>query len=82
MADLSGNGGSMKPTSVVAVLVFLVACFLGSVRAQTHDKKDEIPIKRYNCLPVVTKKVAGGKPAVPARYSSRHDPQSEVFHIG
>ena len=49
----------MKPTSVVAVLVFLVACFLGSVRAQTHDKKDEIPIERCDRLPVVTMKVAG-----------------------
>ncbi len=53
------NGGSMKPTSLVAVLVFLVACFLGSVRAQTHDKKDEIPIERCDRLPVVTMKVAG-----------------------
>jgi len=49
----------MKPTSLVAVLVFLVACFLGSVRAQTHDKKDEIPIERCDVLPVVTMKVAG-----------------------
>src|SRR5260370_28953332 len=53
------NGGSMKPTSLVAVLVFLVACFLGSVRAQTHDKKDEIPIEGCDRLPVVTMKVAG-----------------------
>src|SRR5258707_11252009 len=53
------NGGSMKPTSLVAVLVFLVACFLGSVRAQTHDKKDEIPIERCDRLPVITMKVAG-----------------------
>jgi len=49
----------MKPASVVAVLVFLVACFLGSVRAQTHDKKDEIPIERCDRLPVVTMKIAG-----------------------
>jgi ketosteroid isomerase-like protein len=49
----------MKPTSLVAVPVFLVACFLGSVRAQTHDKKDEIPIERCDRLPVVTLKVAG-----------------------
>ncbi len=49
----------MRPASVVAVLVFLVACFLGSVRAQTHDKKDEIPIERCDRLPVVTMKVAG-----------------------
>jgi ketosteroid isomerase-like protein len=49
----------MKPTSFVAVLVFLVACFLGSVHAQTHDKKDEIPIERCDRLPVVTMKVAG-----------------------
>jgi uncharacterized protein (TIGR02246 family) len=49
----------MKPTSLVAVLVFLVACCLGSVRAQTHDKKDEIPIERCDRLPVVTMKVAG-----------------------
>src|SRR5215510_3089308 len=48
----------MKPTSLVAVLVFLVACFLGSVRAQTHDKKDEIPIERCDRLPVVTMNVA------------------------
>ncbi len=48
----------MKPTSLVAVLVFLVACFVGSVRAQT-DKKDEIPIERCDRLPVVTMKVAG-----------------------
>ena len=49
----------MKPTSLVAVLVFLVACLLGSVRAQTHDKKNEIPIERCDRLPVVTMKVAG-----------------------
>lgn len=49
----------MKPTSFVAVLVFLVACFLGSVRAQTHDKQDEIPIERCDRLPIVTMKVAG-----------------------
>jgi len=49
----------MKPTSLVAVLVFLVACFLGSVRAQTHDKKNEIPIERCDRLPVVTMKIAG-----------------------
>ena len=49
----------MKPPSVVAVLVFQVACFLGSVRAQTHDKKDEIPIERCDRLPVVTMKIAG-----------------------
>lgn len=49
----------MKPTSFAAVLVFLVAGFLGSVLAQTHDKKDEIPIERCDRLPVVTMKVAG-----------------------
>ena len=49
----------MKPTSLAAVLVFFVACFLGSVRAQNHDKKDEIPIERCDRLPVVTMKVAG-----------------------
>ena len=49
----------MKPTSVIAVLVFLVVCFLGSVRAQTHDKKDEIPIERCDRLPVITVKVSG-----------------------
>jgi hypothetical protein len=49
----------MKPTSLVAVLVFLVACFLGSVRAQTLDKKDEIPIERCDRLPFVSLKVAG-----------------------
>jgi uncharacterized protein (TIGR02246 family) len=49
----------MKPTSLISVLVCLVACFLGSVRAQTHDKKDEIPIERCDRLPVVTMKVAG-----------------------
>ncbi|MFZ0800350.1 MAG: nuclear transport factor 2 family protein [Terriglobales bacterium] len=49
----------MKLTSVVAMLFFLVACFLGSVRAQTHDEKDEIPIERCDRLPVVTLKVAG-----------------------
>src|SRR5258708_37302947 len=49
----------MKPTSLVAILVFLVAYFLGSLRAQTHDKKDEIPIERFDRLPVVTMKVAG-----------------------
>lgn len=49
----------MKPTSLVSVLVFLVTCFLGSVCAQTHDKKDEIPIERCDRLPVVTMKVAG-----------------------
>jgi ketosteroid isomerase-like protein len=49
----------MKSTALVAVLVFLVTCFLGSGRAQTHDKKDEIPIERCDRLPVVTMKVAG-----------------------
>ena len=49
----------MRPASVVAVLVFLVACFLGSVRAQTDDKKDEIPIERCDRLPVVTMRIAG-----------------------
>ena len=49
----------MKPTSLAVVLVLVVACFLGSVRAQTHDKKDEIPIERCDVLPVVTVKVAG-----------------------
>ena len=53
----------MKPTSLVAVLVavpvLLVACLVGSVRAQTHDKKDEIPIERCDRLPVVTMKAAG-----------------------
>src|SRR5260370_20796271 len=49
----------MKPTSLVVVLVFLVTCFLGSVRAQHHDKKDEIPIERCDRLTVVTMKVAG-----------------------
>jgi ketosteroid isomerase-like protein len=49
----------MKPTSLVAVLVFLVACSLGSLRAQTHDTKDEIPIERCDRLPVITMKVAG-----------------------
>jgi hypothetical protein len=47
----------MKPTSLVAVLLFLVACFSGSVRAQIHDKKDEIPIERCDRLPVVTMKL-------------------------
>jgi ketosteroid isomerase-like protein len=49
----------MKPSFFFAVLIFLVACFMGSVRAQTHDKKDEIPIERCDRLPVVTMKVAG-----------------------
>jgi uncharacterized protein (TIGR02246 family) len=49
----------MKPLSLVGVLVFLAACFLGSVRAQTHEKQDEIPIERCDRLPVVTMKVAG-----------------------
>ncbi len=52
----------MKPTYVVAVLVFLAACFPGSVRSQTNDKKDknnEIPIERCDRLPVVTMKVVG-----------------------
>jgi ketosteroid isomerase-like protein len=49
----------MKPTFPVTVAVFLVACFLGSVRAQTHDRKDEIPIERCDRLPVVTMKIAG-----------------------
>jgi ketosteroid isomerase-like protein len=48
----------MKPTSLVAVLVFLVVGFLGSVCAQTRDQKDEIPIERCDRLPVVTIKVA------------------------
>jgi len=72
----------MKPTSLVAILVFLVAGFLGSLRAQTHDKKGEIPIERCDRLPVVTMKVAGENRRFPTRYSSHHDPQSEVFHIG
>ena len=49
----------MKPTFLVAFPAVLVACLLGSVRAQTHDKKDEIPIERCDRLPVVTLKVAG-----------------------
>jgi hypothetical protein len=49
----------MKPTSLVAVLVSLAACFSGSVCAQTHDKKDEIPIERCGRLPVIITKVAG-----------------------
>ena len=53
------NGGSMKPTCLVAVLVFLVICFPASVCAQTHDKKDEIPIERCDRLPVVIMKAAG-----------------------
>jgi len=48
----------MKPPSFVGVLVFLVACFVGSVRAQTHEKQDEIPIERCGRLSVVTMKVA------------------------
>jgi uncharacterized protein (TIGR02246 family) len=32
---------------------------MASLRAQTHDKKDEIPIERCDRLPVVTMKVAG-----------------------
>ena len=49
----------MKLTSLIAVLVFLVACSLGSIRAQTRNKEDEIPIERCDRLPVVTLKVAG-----------------------
>jgi ketosteroid isomerase-like protein len=49
----------MKPASIVAVLVSLVTCFLGSVRAQTHDKQNEIPIERCDRLPVVIMKIAG-----------------------
>ena len=49
----------MKPTFLVTVPVFLVACFLVPVRAQTHDRKDEIPIERCDRLPVVTMNVAG-----------------------
>jgi ketosteroid isomerase-like protein len=49
----------MKPTSFVAIMVFIATCFLGSVRAQTPDKKNEIPIERCDRLPVVTMKVAG-----------------------
>ena len=48
----------MKPTSLVAVLVFLGTCS-PSFRAQTHDKKDEIPIERCDRLPVVKMKVGG-----------------------
>ena len=59
MGDLFlGNGGSMKSPSLVRVLVFLVACFPGSVSAQTHEKQDEIPIERCGRLSVVTMKVA------------------------
>jgi len=49
----------MKPACVVAVLASLFACFLGSVRAQSHNNKNEIPIERCDRLPVVTVKVAG-----------------------
>ena len=49
----------MEATSVVAVLVFLVACFPESIRAQAHDRSDEIPIERCDRLPVVTVKIAG-----------------------
>jgi ketosteroid isomerase-like protein len=59
MADLSGMGRSMKPTSLVAVPVLLVACFLGLTCAQTNDRKDEIPIERCDRLPVVAMRVAG-----------------------
>ena len=59
MGDLFWNGGSMKSPSLVGVLVFLVACFPGSARAQTHEKQDEIPIERCDRLPVVIIKVAG-----------------------
>jgi uncharacterized protein (TIGR02246 family) len=40
-------------------MVSFLVCSLGSVRAQTHDKKDEIPIERCDVLPVVTMKIAG-----------------------
>ena len=49
----------MKPACVVAVLASLFACFLGSVRAQSHNNKNEIPIERCDRLPVVTMKIAG-----------------------
>jgi hypothetical protein len=49
----------MKLTSLVPFLSFLLACFSGSLRAQSHDKKDEIPIERCDRLPVVTIKIAG-----------------------
>ncbi len=49
----------MKPTALVAVVVFLGAWFSGPARAQAHDPKDEIPIERCDVLPVVTMKVAG-----------------------
>ena len=45
-----------KAAFIIAGLVFLLA---GSVRAQTHDPKDEIPIERCDRLPVVMMKVAG-----------------------
>jgi hypothetical protein len=55
MADQFWNRGFMKPASFVAVLVFLVPCFLGAVRAQTHDKKRapadrDCPVRRF-CRP-------------------------------
>ena len=71
----------MKSTAFVAVLVFLIAWFSESVCAQSHDKKDEIPIERCDRLPVIITKVAG-EPADPTRYSSHDDPQSEVFYPG
>ena len=49
----------MRWTFLVGVPVFLVACFLGSVRAQTLSKQDEIPIERCDRLPIVTIKVEG-----------------------
>jgi ketosteroid isomerase-like protein len=54
---------SVKPSSqiatTIAALTIFLACFAVSIRAQTHDSKDEIPIERCDRLPVVTMKVAG-----------------------
>lgn len=59
LAAIRLERGAMKPSSFIAIVVFLVACPLVAVRAQIINKKDEIPIERCGRLPIVTMKVAG-----------------------
>ena len=49
----------MKDSSLFTILVFLVAGFWGTARAQTHNTMDEVPIESCDRLPVIAIKVAG-----------------------
>jgi hypothetical protein len=68
MADLSGMG---VPRSRPFLSEFWFFSLLASVRAQTHEKQDQIPIERCDRLPVVTMKVAGGNRGVSRSNTNR-----------